>query len=397
MANTRGDLFVYHAAAVAGPAFTEGSGHPLWRRLTWSSKAILAAVACWERQYEVALAEIAATNRIAIYYGTLFGEMEAGLTVTAGILKSDHVISPTAFQQSVHNAPVGYLTQILRTNAPTATIASGLGSFDRALAMASEDILASSIDLAIVINAAEHHIAASAVGVKSEAEICVLSAGERLGFKPNWRLESINWEESSEVDKPGAELHITPLSLDTRKDSFIRDINVGHGRSIISSWHRVNPTVAEIAGGDLLPHRGAMLLIDRLTEIKQDGSALVEATLQGDTFLFNNGKIRPHGLVEVLAQASGAAFNAGRKLSNPDRKPAFGYLLSIDEFDATGAYACKPGDTLKVQVTLEADIFPVGKHRATAFLGTTVVAGGVMKFLSDENSEMSNITAGRAP
>ncbi len=397
MVNTRGDLLVYHAVGVAGPDLTEGSGHPLWRRLTWTSKAILAAVARWEQKHGSALADIAATNRIAIYYGTLFGEMEAGLTVAAGIIKPDSVISPTAFQQSVHNAPVGYLTQILKTNAPTATIASGLGSFDRALTMASEDILSDVIDVAIVISAAEHHIATREPGVKAESEICVLTAGSRLRKEATWRLEAISWELSTAPEEPSCEFFMTPLGLDSQKTSFIRDEYAGHGRSIVSSWHQITPRRAPTAASELLPHRDAMLLIDRLTDIRQDGSARVEATLRSDTFLFSNGKIRPQGLVEVLAQAAGAAFTAGKKLSNPDRKPAFGYLLSVDEFDAAGSDICKPGDKLQIQVTLEADIFPVGKYKATAFFGNTLIASGVMKFLSDENSDLSDIKTGRAP
>ena len=61
----------------------------------------------------------------------------------------------------------------------------------------------------------------------------------------------------------------------------------------------------------------------------------------------------------------------------------------MDRFDAEGARICKPGDVLKIHVTLDADLYPLGKYGAVAYLGDAVIARASMKFLSDDSGEVA--------
>jgi 3-hydroxymyristoyl/3-hydroxydecanoyl-(acyl carrier protein) dehydratase len=396
MSQFTGTQFVYYAQSAVGPAIATTSSHPLWRRMTWTSKALLAAVTNWENTHGVKLSEITNSARVSFYYATLFGEMEAGLTVAAGILKPNHVVSPAAFQQSVHNSPVAYLMQSLKCENPTMTITSGHGSFDRAIATASSDLLAGETDIAVVLQAAEYHIAPQPKGINATSEMVVITAGRRLEKQACWNIESIAWSYSGGPDTGGHPQQLTsdalfsePLNLEQQEKSFIRECQLTHGRSIVSSWQKNVLDLTGTLASKFIPHREPMLLVDTLTEIQPNGSGRVSATLRESTIVFDNGHIRPHALVEVLAQAAGVVFNAARPLKTVTTSARFGYLLSVDDFDAAQASQCKPGDVLDVHLTLVADLFPLGKYFAAAYLDGVKVAEASMKFLSDENSELA--------
>jgi predicted hotdog family 3-hydroxylacyl-ACP dehydratase len=391
MTNLSGAQYVYYAKSAVGPTCVTASSHPLWRRMTWTSKALIEAVSNWEHAHGLKLYDLTRSHRVSFYYATLFGEMEAGVTVAAGILKESHVVSPAAFQQSVHNSPVAYLMQMLQCENPTMTIASGHGSFDRALATASSDLLANTTDIAVVLHAAEYHLAPQPESVTATAELALVTAGQRIEKKAMWCIESVLWTESMDAQEhlESENLFIQPLNLEHQEKSFIRQCHVGHGRSIVSSWQKMEPHGAGAPASRFIPHRDTMLLVDSLIEAHKDGSARVSATLKAATIVFENGKIRPQCLVEVLAQAAGVGFNAIRHLKTTDAPPLFGYLLSIDDFDASAARHCKPDDVLDIHVTLISDLFPLGKYFVAAYHDGVLVAQGSMKFLSDENSELA--------
>lgn len=396
-----GTQFVYYGHSAVGPALASSSSHPLWRRMTWTSKALLEALTNWESTHGVKLSEIISSARVSFYHATMFGEMEAGLTVAAGILKPDHVVSPAAFQQSVHNSPVAYLMQSLKCENPTMTITSGHGSFDRAIATASSDLLAGETDVAVVLQAAEYHIAPGPKGVNATSEIVVITAGRRLEKQASglsyWSIESVAWSnagarESGDQAQQTEKLEVLysePLNLEQQEKSFIRECQLTHGRSIVSSWQKNILDLSGTHASKFIPHREPMLLVDTLTEIRKDGSGRVSATLRDPSIIFENGQIRPHTLVEVLAQAAGVAFHAARPLKSIETTARFGYLLSIDDFDASQARRCKPGDVLDIHMTLIADLFPLGKYYVAAHLDGVKVAEATMKFLSDENSELA--------
>ena len=383
----------YYAKSAVGPLRGNGATHPLWRRMTWTGKAIVEALAQWESAHNVKLADIAKDASVAVYYGTYFGEIEAGLIVAEGILKPrEHVVSPTAFQQSVHNAPVADLMQVLQCDAPTATITSGAGSFDRALHLASQDLLVGACDVAIVVGAAEYHLATSESDITAEAEICVLSQNRKIGPHAHWNIESSTWTHNDVADpetKTVTALASVPLNLDARSESFLRKTDMGHGRTLTTSWQREIPGLNGTAAMELLPHRDPMLLVDRLIEAREDCSAWVQATLRPDSVLFDHGTLQTHWLIEVLAQATGVAFNASKYFAKGKEKAAVGYLLSVDYFDASGSEHCKPEDVLDIHVVLEANIFPLGKYNANAYHRGVLVAKAKMKFLSDESGEVA--------
>ena len=107
--------------------------------------------------------------------------------------------------------------------------------------------------------------------------------------------------------------------------------------------------VAELNVRDLMPHSGAMLLIDRLTGATVT-TLKASCTVRNDG-LFNlpDGRLPVMVAVEYMAQAV-AAFGGLRSHGNGDSiKP--GLLLGARNFSASAAYLT-PGDRLDITVTL---------------------------------------------
>ncbi len=128
----------------------------------------------------------------------------------------------------------------------------------------------------------------------------------------------------------------------------------------------------------IIPHRAPFLLVDRIIELEQGKSAVGELDVRADAFWvpghFPQYAVMPGVLiVEALAQVGAVA------------------LLSMEEFAGKLAFFAgidgvrfkrqvRPGDTLRLTVTLDAMRHGIGKGQATATVNGKIAARGELTF-----------------
>jgi len=128
----------------------------------------------------------------------------------------------------------------------------------------------------------------------------------------------------------------------------------------------------------IIPHRAPFLLVDRIIALEQGRAAVGELDVREDAFWvpghFPAYAVMPGVLiVEALAQVGAVA------------------LLSMDEFAGRLAFFAgidgvrfkrqvRPGDTLRLEVTLDAMRRGIGKGQATATVGGKIAARGALTF-----------------
>ena len=129
---------------------------------------------------------------------------------------------------------------------------------------------------------------------------------------------------------------------------------------------------------EIIPHRPPFLLVDRILELEPGKRAvgLKNVTMNEPFFVghFPGYPVMPGVLiVEALAQVGSVAI-----LSLEENKGKLGFFAGIDEFRFRGQV--KPGDTLILELEITRLKGPIGKGRATAKVGETVVAEGELMF-----------------
>jgi len=128
----------------------------------------------------------------------------------------------------------------------------------------------------------------------------------------------------------------------------------------------------------IIPHRAPFLLVDRIIELEQGKSAVGELDVRTDAFWvpghFPQYAVMPGVLiVEALAQVGAVA------------------LLSMEEFAGKLAFFAgidglrfkrqvRPGDMLRLTVTLDAMRHGIGKGQATATVNGKIAARGELTF-----------------
>lgn len=131
----------------------------------------------------------------------------------------------------------------------------------------------------------------------------------------------------------------------------------------------------------LVPHRGPMCLIDRLTHCA-DGEAEVEAVLAPEGALVDDdGCAEAAGLLELMAQAC-AAMKGHEDLSarGPVRT---GFLVGVRSFQVHGG--ARAGDRLRIRVRTVGRLDGFTVAEAEVARGAEVVATGSLKlWVTDE-------------
>lgn len=128
----------------------------------------------------------------------------------------------------------------------------------------------------------------------------------------------------------------------------------------------------------LIPHRPPFLLIDRIVELEAGVRAvgLKQVTINEPFFQghFPGQPIMPGVLqIEALAQVGTVAL-----LSQPEYKDKLALFAGID--NVRFRRLVKPGDTLRLEVTLEKLRRSVGKGRGVATVDGAVTAEGEFMF-----------------
>lgn len=129
---------------------------------------------------------------------------------------------------------------------------------------------------------------------------------------------------------------------------------------------------------EIIPHRAPFLLVDKILELEPGKRAvgLKNVTMNEPFFAghFPGYPVMPGVLiVEALAQVGSVAI-----LAVEENRGKIGFFAGIDGFRFRGQV--KPGDTLLLEVEVIRLKGPVGKGRATAKVGDSVVAEGELMF-----------------
>lgn len=135
----------------------------------------------------------------------------------------------------------------------------------------------------------------------------------------------------------------------------------------------------------LLPHRGAMVLIDRVLYTDFSGSGAVEATIRPDKAYFSpNGMFASHWLIEIMAQAVGCVFTLQERGADGTGAAKVGYLVAIDDYRFLPGAPLAVGSILEIEVNLIHAFYPIGQYRAAVRAHGVEVAQGMMKFMTDD-------------
>lgn len=129
---------------------------------------------------------------------------------------------------------------------------------------------------------------------------------------------------------------------------------------------------------EVIPHRWPFLLVDRVVELEAGVRAVgIKNVTSNDYFFqghFPGNPIMPGVLiVEALAQVGAIAL-----LSHPDYRGKLALFAGIDGFRFRRPVV--PGDTLRLEVSLDKLRGPIGKGTGVAKVGETTVAQGELTF-----------------
>lgn len=129
---------------------------------------------------------------------------------------------------------------------------------------------------------------------------------------------------------------------------------------------------------DTIPHRYPFLLVDRVVEIEEGRRAVGIKNVSANEWYFQGhfpgNPIMPGVLiVEALAQVGAVAL-----LSSPEHRGKLGLFAGIDKLRFRRLV--KPGDQLRLEVTLDRIRGPVGKASAVATVDGEVAAAGQLTF-----------------
>lgn len=125
--------------AHATRAFRDGDAavftHPLARRMTALQKSLVDAVHLLSLEAPDTFRSAVAEGGCPIVFASAFGELGSNLAMLLALRRHELPLSPTSFQHSVHNGPVGYLSIAFKLRNPISTISAGFLSNEKALAL----------------------------------------------------------------------------------------------------------------------------------------------------------------------------------------------------------------------------------------------------------------------
>jgi 3-hydroxyacyl-[acyl-carrier-protein] dehydratase len=133
----------------------------------------------------------------------------------------------------------------------------------------------------------------------------------------------------------------------------------------------------------ILPHRYPFLLVDRILELREDGAVGLKNVTMNEPFFQGHFPGRPIMpgvlLVEALAQVGAVAL-----LSRPENRGKLALFAGLDR--VRFKRPVRPGDTLRLEVTLERMRGPIGRGRGTATVEGQVAVQGEFLFALVEDT-----------
>lgn len=128
----------------------------------------------------------------------------------------------------------------------------------------------------------------------------------------------------------------------------------------------------------ILPHRYPMLMVDRVLDLKPGESVVAQKNVSINEQIFQGhfpgNPIFPGVLqIEAMAQAGAIAL-----LSMPDFKGKTAYLGGIKK--AKFRHMVRPGDVLRIEVTLEKLIDNAGLGKGKIYVGENMVSSADLVF-----------------
>ena len=127
---------------------------------------------------------------------------------------------------------------------------------------------------------------------------------------------------------------------------------------------------------ELLPHRGPMLLLDRVVEVRPDGMRCA-AVVPEDSLFVRDGRLRRCALVEYLAQTMAAFVGWQGRLAGGEEVRR-GYLVGARGVEFAGG-PVRAGDELVVDVRQEAALGDYRSYDGEVLLREDVVCRGNLK------------------
>ena len=126
----------------------------------------------------------------------------------------------------------------------------------------------------------------------------------------------------------------------------------------------------------LVPHRGKMFIIDRITDAKADEWIIESETKITEDFMFydkNAGGVSNYACFEIIAQTVAALTGLYARENN--LPPNIGFILSVTnlhfDFDLI-----KAGETVKVKAFRDAVVENMHSFRADVYLKEKLAGGG---------------------
>ncbi|MDN6116863.1 MAG: 3-hydroxyacyl-ACP dehydratase FabZ [Lacticaseibacillus paracasei] len=133
----------------------------------------------------------------------------------------------------------------------------------------------------------------------------------------------------------------------------------------------------------ILPHRYPMLMVDRVLDLKPGESVVAQKNVSINEQIFQGhfpgNPIFPGVLqIEAMAQAGAIAL-----LSMPDFKGKTAYLGGIKK--AKFRHMVRPGDVLRIEVTLEKLIDTAGLGKGKIYVGEKIASSAELVFSIGRN------------
>jgi 3-oxoacyl-[acyl-carrier-protein] synthase I len=402
-----GPYSMWYFASNYGPDDLKTSQHDLWRRLSWSSKGLMQAVADFEVENGIQLKELAREGKLEIYHLSLYGEMEAAVLTARGIVNTAIPVSPASFQQSVANSPIAYLSQKIGFNGSYITWTAKPDSSQLALHCGLNSLRQGTADAVLIVTTSEYHCPAynkANADALCFSEVTLLHRGNYLKMSPSrFSVETshitINTKRGASTDRTDQVRVIRPLlpcDLWTRKkkDSMLRLTGeIGPYAEVITHLqHHDIHHLYETGCDRWLPHRGSMLLVDRIIRANDRGSGLVSVRLKPDAKYFDqkSGIFLNHWLVEMMAQGCGTlskqlGIHTGNVTGDPSQK--IGFLISIDSYELLDGANLKPGDCLTIVGHQTVATPPVVKYESQVLFDGQIIAKATFKLFSPEEAD----------